>query len=409
MTARIKNFLLYSLIFFLPTQLGRHFFPDYTFISGVRIDYLSPTIYFTDILVFLILIFNFKSLKEFFSSRTPQVLLVIILTHIVLSLSWQIALYKWTKIIAFSLLFHIIRNRRLDHKLILKSFLSGAAIQLGLCIMQFASGHAIEGVWYWLGERYYRMGYPNIATASLGIKQFVRPYGTFSHPNSLAGFYVLIYTFALFSRTLRPYTIMKNVLLLISSMLIFISFSKTAIMTFAIMNILYMLSRQKRFDCALCFFSKITVIVIVSTIVLMTKGDAASAEKRINLIDNATAIIINYPLTGVGLGNYLIAGSEFPNKYPYFFLQPVHNIILLLFAETGLIIGGFIIYKIYKTLKPHLKQEHVYSLIFAVLLTGILDHYWLTLQQNMLLIPVIFGIALNPKTKPTHSLQQGHL
>jgi len=46
----------YLLILFLPTQLGRHFFFDFSFVSGIRIDYLAPTIYLTDILVLLLFI-----------------------------------------------------------------------------------------------------------------------------------------------------------------------------------------------------------------------------------------------------------------------------------------------------------------------------------------------------------------
>jgi hypothetical protein len=53
---RISNLIFYFLILFLPTQLGRHFFTSFSFVSGIRVDYLSPTIYFTDILVLLLFI-----------------------------------------------------------------------------------------------------------------------------------------------------------------------------------------------------------------------------------------------------------------------------------------------------------------------------------------------------------------
>ena len=49
------NFLVGLIIFFSATQLGFHFWPLTSLVYGIRIDYLSPTIYFLDILVILFL------------------------------------------------------------------------------------------------------------------------------------------------------------------------------------------------------------------------------------------------------------------------------------------------------------------------------------------------------------------
>ena len=34
-------------------------------------------------------------------------------------------------------------------------------------------------------------------------------------------------------------------------------------------------------------------------------------------------------------------------------------------------------------------------MIVAIALTGLFDHYWLTLQQNLLIMGVVFGLATN--------------
>ena len=47
----LSAIFFYLLILFLPTQLGKHFWPNFSYVYGVRIDYLSPTLYFTDILI----------------------------------------------------------------------------------------------------------------------------------------------------------------------------------------------------------------------------------------------------------------------------------------------------------------------------------------------------------------------
>src|SRR3989344_6346282 len=51
---RVENVLLFLTILFLPTQLGRHFWPEFSFIYSLPIDYLSPTLYLWDLLVVLL-------------------------------------------------------------------------------------------------------------------------------------------------------------------------------------------------------------------------------------------------------------------------------------------------------------------------------------------------------------------
>src|SRR5258706_15195361 len=59
---KIESLLLSLLILFIPTELGKHFWPDFSIVTGIRVDYLSPTFYFTDILV--VLLFGFWFFRE---------------------------------------------------------------------------------------------------------------------------------------------------------------------------------------------------------------------------------------------------------------------------------------------------------------------------------------------------------
>ena len=99
-------------------------------------------------------------------------------------------------------------------------------------------------------------------------------------------------------------------------------------------------------------------------------------SERISLINTAKEIILRNPLLGNGLGTFVFSNS---------LMQPVHNIFLLVFSETG--IFGFLIlcWLLLRGLKKIL-----YVFIF-VLITGFFDHYWLTLQQNMLLLALVYG------------------
>src|SRR5690606_28198779 len=100
---------------------------------------------------------------------------------------------------------------------------------------------------------------------------------------------------------------------------------------------------------------------------------------------------------GTGLGSYLNAQTQFSIPYSYLFFQPVHNIFLLLLAETGIFIFGIVIYYFYMTTKLLYKNKTALILLSVIVLTGFFDHYWLTLQQNVLLIPVVFGLLKNQK------------
>ena len=53
---KIHRILFFLLLLLLPVQLGRHFWPEFALVFGIRIDYLSPTIYLTDLLVIGILV-----------------------------------------------------------------------------------------------------------------------------------------------------------------------------------------------------------------------------------------------------------------------------------------------------------------------------------------------------------------
>ena len=127
-------------------------------------------------------------------------------------------------------------------------------------------------------------------------------------------------------------------------------------------------------------------------------------------------MIKSHPIFGVGLNNFLV---ELPNVHKQdsnvFYLQPVHNIYLLILSQTGIVGFGFFIWfigKTYQKLKAqssklkatskNLKSEKDYliidplSLIVAlsvILILGLFDHYFLTLQQGQLLFAFTLGLC----------------
>jgi hypothetical protein len=105
-----------------------------------------------------------------------------------------------------------------------------------------------------LGERYFTISTPGIAKVAMQGKEILRAYGTFSHPNSLAGFYLLQYVFILYEKRFNKFTFLKYLVLGLSSMLVFISFSKIVIILYLGVTGFYLF---KNLSCKLCLIGRL--------------------------------------------------------------------------------------------------------------------------------------------------------
>ncbi|MEO6509287.1 MAG: hypothetical protein ABIO02_05005 [Patescibacteria group bacterium] len=389
----VNQVLIFLFILLLPTQLGKHFFMDFSYLSGVRVDYLAPTLYLTDILALSLIIYNFKFIKPLFKSISFYIFLNVVLLNIFFAINPYISLYKAAKLFELFFLFvvlkNVVENNKWNEKILIALNI-GAGVELLLSLLQLAYKHAIQGPFYYLGERYVNLSMPDIAKTSLNGVEFLRAYGSFSHPNSMAGFNLLLYFFVLTSDRFLKNAVLKYVFMVLSALLIFCSFAKIPIVIFFILNLWYVVRNPSALPCTFCRVSRIIVIAAISSIVLFAKGDPLSLLKRSDLFNNAMTVFSQHILFGTGLGGYVIAQDQFPAKYFYFFVQPVHNIFLLYLAEAGAVLTAVTFYYLIKYFRSHPRNQTYYYLVTIVFLTGSLDHYWLTLQQNMFLLPLLF-------------------
>ncbi|MDP4030687.1 MAG: O-antigen ligase family protein, partial [Candidatus Beckwithbacteria bacterium] len=108
-----------------------------------------------------------------------------------------------------------------------------------------------------------------------------------------------------------------------------------------------------------------------------------SFSRRSQLTNISLKMFQDRPLTGVGLNNFTVV----MDRYGYVpaatrFLQPVHNIYLLILSETGLIGTLGFLYLILQGLSlKAFKERPLWILLFL----GLFDHYPLTLQTGLLL------------------------
>ncbi len=397
----IRKWISYLFLLMLPTQLGTFFFLPQSFIDGIRIDYLAPAFYLTDTLFVLLLLLSIphflRSIKSFtrvyrhlLANRKILVIIAALVLVTVLAIEPVIGLYRIFKLIEVFGIFFVIKQQEMRLRTFLFILIASAALQLLLVVYQTTTGHTMQGIAYFLGERSFTLSTPGIAKVSLDGREVLRGYGSFSHPNSLAGFFLLLFGYILFEQKFRAESILKYLFLAITTILIVFSFSKIAITGLVILSVVSAVKNS--INCTLCKVSRIIIPVIVALIVFAAQGDTESQEKRIWLAQSAILIIQQHPIFGVGLGNYLYAQSQFAIPYSYFFLQPVHNIFLLLLAEIGIPLFAFVTYLFLKHIKQIISSPAAKAVLFVIVFTGMFDHYWLTLQQNILLLPVVFGL-----------------
>lgn len=389
----LEKYLVILLLFLLPTQLAYHFWPSWAFVFGIRIDFLAPALYLTDVLIFALVLLNlniFKNFRNYF-----LVILVFAIVNTVFSTSPAESAYRWIKIVECSFVgFYFAKQKLLKLSSIVKILFFSLIIFSLVGIFQFIKGGTIGGPLYFLGERSFNLNLPGIALVSLNGIEYLRAYSTFSHPNSLAGFLGAAILFILLGGKLKK-SLLNCLGVLIIIICFLLSFSVSAYLGFFLVFSFYLFSRNKK------MFKKVVVgylfLSIVGSLLLPLLSPwilkefptiGQNISQRIDLSYIAGKMISQRFLIGEGLGTFISHS---------WLLQPVHNIFLLAFAETGIFGLLAFCFLIYKTIISQIKNKVLYLLLplIFILFTGLFDHYTLTLQQNILLFSVFMGLSFH--------------
>ena len=369
------SILLCSILFLLPTQLGLHFWPTFSYVGGFRIDYLSPTIYSIDLLIVLYLILNLSQLIRLIVKNYKS--LVFVLLVVFLNLLFSISPYNtsvwFTHLLLYLSFVVIIKNKNIKLEVILRPILVSCVFLILLEIIQIGIQGSIGGLMYWFGERSFNTGTPNIAKISLYGREYIRPYATFSHPNSLAGFLFLV---LILVKKNNKYKIFTPILILG----ILLTLSKSVTIS---MLMVYLQIPLSILTIAIAILIIIPLLPITDLFVSFPKY----IIDRLRYGVVAGEIIKKFPIFGIGYGNYLLSlPLVLPTRY---FLvsnfQPIHNFILLTVSEFGLINIISLIGLYGKYIYKKIKKENIYYLVLILFLSTF-DHYLYTLPQNKLLL-----------------------
>jgi len=407
----LEKYLNLFLVFLFPTQLALHFWPDFAFVFGIRVDYLSPAIYLTDLLFVILLVpwlikerRNFlRSLK--YSNKFLLFFLIIFVVNLLITSVFWVSLIKWIKIIEMIFVAYYV-NKRKDVFTVsrVSSTLFYSLLFFSVIgILQFFFGRTLGGTFYWLGERTFSNLTPGIANIYLFGKNFLRIYSTFPHPNALAGFVGLATIFIFFNRFVK-----NKLFIFIGFLLIFIvftlTFSMSAYIAISVCVILYLVFKKKILNqkalnllIVLTFIASFYLTIFSKPLLQSGIDFSKSFRERLVLADISREIISENWVVGTGLNTFVIKETLFGElENSVWLLQPVHNIYLLILTEAGISGVVLLFLSFYLILKSSIKLNKIWGVlsIVFILTTGLFDHYWLTIQQNMLLASLLIGLSL---------------
>lgn len=397
------DFILFLLILTLPFQLGRHFWLKDSFVFGLKVDYLSPTLYLQDILIIILLamIFFKKRLWSFTSTKllvlrnlVLAVSLIFCFLNIKKAISPPLSFFTWLRWVEFILLGLVLSGySQKVWRILFRVFPFLIIFESLLGFGQMLRQSSFNGLFWFLGERNFNILTPGIARGSFWGKVFLRPYGTFSHPNSLAGF-ILVSLILLLAK--EKVNWQDKAALIVGSLLIVASFSSVALAAGFLTGLFFILNNRSKSFWTKCF----SLFFLGALFLELQLKDSSSLVTRKDLILVAFSLIKSKPFLGVGANNFILGLTQIQPIWKWLsWLQPVHNIFFLIASEVGLTGLLALVALFYLAFRQTLQNKNlnfrfsIFTALLVIVFTGLFDHYWLTLIQNQLLLTLVFALS----------------
>ena len=446
----VSVLLFFLLVFFLPFQERYHKllkgFTQFAFKGQYLPSYFlgrSLEFYVTDLLMLGILFIGLRGpIKKLFWDKSQKYMSLFLLFSL-LSIFFSSAngmgwpYYRWLQLALPIGVYFVMSQKKGMLQTCFWILLFTSLVQCIVTVDQYLLQHSI-GLKH-LGEQTIAYSFsPQISVFTrhrwifdkwLGIQalseHILRPFGTFPHPNVLGAFIGMSF----FSSSFLYLKTKKKWIAPLLSFQLFalaLTFSRGAIFgvigSFCFFLLLLGLAKENWKKLILPFL----IGALFSSVVLHEQyverggvvGESPSSQvsdsMRVYYQKAAVAMVKERPWIGHGFGQYLTEVERFiPERAPYE-IQRVHNVYLLIFAESGVFaLLAFVAYflsLLYWVWKRgiDLAAAALLSIGALFLFSGCVDYFWIELQHGRLMLFLTCGLAFQLLQNPVGSSRREH-
>ena len=304
-------------------------------------------------------------------------------------------------------------------------------IQALIGIIQFFYGRSI-GLRFF-GESIVSREIPGVAKFIIDDMKHIRAYGTFPHPNIMAGFLIipLIIIFMEILSRWKPELISLPTLpsaenksefvtretslsqISIFIIIVFLStiglgfiltFSRSAFLglfiIFLFISYKFVLSLKYKKAISISFI--VIIIALIGLTYSMNRNSSLfsdqSIRERASYTNVSREIILEHPLVGIGIGQFVLSEYRKNSTLEGWQYQPVHNIYLLITSELGIIgLALFLLFITFLFLDQRKRVEDYLGLtyyffcciMFSFLIMALFDHFFWDIKMGTLIFSLV--------------------
>lgn len=423
---RALPWVLAAILFCLPFQTV--WILDEQSVGGSSWTYATIGVYAIDLVIILCALGMFLVRRAGTAAPGRYAILCALVTvsffSIFFSSDQHIAWYHFLILIEGVLLVWIFGSRHVHPAKIITAFGCAGAIQSILAMVQIGTQRVSESVVLGLSEQSpATAGVSVIESADAIWGRFLRGYGTFPHPNILAGFLavclILLVVGVAMARTRRLRVMTFAAIVLVSTgLLLTMSRAAIGISAAAVIVVVcagYLQTGMGRFARRGLMAAGVSILLtwivigsflmplVTTRITGETRLEALSTNERLNGYEDARILLTDDWLHGVGIGNATVELKDTDPSRPAWRLHPVHNIYLLAAVELGVFGALFFIgqlayllayiFRTYLSLGAYPWILGVGGALFTLILLGFFDHYPWSLHAGSILLWSIVGLG----------------
>lgn len=392
MAYKLINILFFFFALLLPLQTR------YIFVTGVR-EYGTIALYLTDLLFLMLVILSpfFKKNNWSLVGAWAFGLAVLFWSH------GQIEWYWWLRLGEALTVAYLIYTLPVLRTVLLGGLVLGAGLSSLLAIWQFYAQQIMAHSWFGLAAQAPWASGVSVLENMSG--RLLRSYGPFPHPNILGGYVALV----LLAAMARPEDFTKifpsrwwqGAMFGLMTTGVFLSFSRSAALVLMIGLIWLFFEKKITKKTVLSLTALFIILNIVffqftlGRVLADNRLEEMSKNQRVAGVKIALEIIKTHPWLGVGLGQFTNSAALLLSNHDPRYIEPVHNIYLLIASELGLV-GLALIVLCLAGLRRR-RTLDCFALAVAIVTLGMLDHYLWTINSPRLLLALLFPLVLFTK------------